>query len=94
VTIYRIVQEALTNALRYARQASTLVHISYEPEQLRIEVLDDGPGADAGASDGTGRGLAGMHQRAAGVGGRLEAGPRLGGGYAVRAWLPIEPVRL
>jgi signal transduction histidine kinase len=94
VTIYRIVQEALTNALRYARQASTLVHISYEPEQLRIEVLDDGPGAEPGASDGTGRGLAGMHQRAAGVGGRLEAGPRLGGGYAVRAWLPIEPVRL
>jgi signal transduction histidine kinase len=87
------VQEALTNALRYARQASTLVHISYEPEQLRIEVLDDGPGIAATSSDGAGRGLAGMQQRAAGVGGRLEAGPRLGGGYAVRAWLPIEPVR-
>jgi signal transduction histidine kinase len=94
VTIYRIVQEALTNALRYARKAATLVHLSYEPNELRIEVLDDGPaGADVadGPSDGSGRGLVGMHQRATQVGGRLEAGPRLGGGYAVRAWLPIQP---
>jgi signal transduction histidine kinase len=87
VTVYRIVQEALTNALRYARQASTLVRLTWEPDQLRVEILDDGPAA--GAGEGTGRGLAGMRERASLVGGRLEAGPRLGGGYAVRAWLPI-----
>ena len=90
VTAYRIVQEALTNALRHARRAATLVHISFDPDQLRLEVLDDGPGGEAGVGDGSGRGLIGMRQRAALVGGRLEAGPRLGGGYAVRAWLPIE----
>jgi signal transduction histidine kinase len=89
VTAYRIVQEALTNALRYARQAATLVRISWEPELLRLEILDDGPGAVE--SEGSGRGLVGMRQRAALVGGRLEAGPRVGGGYAVRAWLPLDP---
>lgn len=90
VTAYRIVQEALTNALRYARRARTLVHLSYEPEQLRVEVLDDGPAAAADAAEGSGRGLVGMRERASLVGGRLEAGPRLGGGYAVRAWLPLD----
>jgi signal transduction histidine kinase len=91
VTVYRIVQEALTNALRYARRAATLVHLSYEPDQLRVEVLDEGPAAPSDGSDGGGRGLAGMQERAALVGGRIEAGPRLGGGFAVRAWLPIAP---
>lgn len=89
VTAYRIVQEALTNALRYARRARTLVHVVYDDEVLRLEILDDGPAGDAAGSDGTGRGLVGMQERATIVGGRLEAGPRLGGGYAVRAWLPM-----
>jgi signal transduction histidine kinase len=89
VAVYRIVQEALTNALRYARRAATLVRLTWEPAQLRLEILDDGPGTDAIASSG--RGLVGMRQRASQVGGRLEAGPRIGGGYAVRAWLPLEP---
>jgi signal transduction histidine kinase len=93
-TAYRIVQEALTNALRYARLAATLVHVSFDAEQLRLEVLDDGPAGEAGTGEGSGRGLVGMRQRAALVGGRLEAGPRLGGGYAVRAWLPLEPVHV
>jgi signal transduction histidine kinase len=88
-TVYRIVQEALTNALRYAARARTLIELSFEPTQLRIEILDDGPSASAGPIEGTGRGLAGLEQRAAQVGGRLEAGPRLGGGFAVRAWLPL-----
>ena len=88
VTVSRIVQEALTNALRYARQATTLVRLTWEHDQLRVEVLDDGP-ASGGGGAGSGRGLAGMRERATLVGGRLEAGPRLGGGYAVRAWLPI-----
>jgi len=88
VTVYRIVQEALTNALRYARQATTLVRLTWEPDQLRVEVLDDGPPSAEG--EGSGRGLTGMRERASLVGGRLEAGPRLGGGYAVRAWLPLD----
>ncbi len=89
-TVYRIVQEALTNALRYARQAATLVRLSWESDQLRLEILDDGPASAEG--EGSGRGLVGMRERASLVGGRLEAGPRLGGGYAVRAWLPLEPL--
>jgi signal transduction histidine kinase len=88
VAAYRIVQEALTNALRYADRARTLVHLAYEPHQLRVEVLDDGPAAGA-TGQGSGLGLDGMRQRAASAGGTLEAGPRLGGGYAVRAWLPL-----
>ena len=93
VTAFRIVQEALTNALRYAGRAATLVRLSWEPDQLRLEILDDGPvagTAPAHADAGTGRGLAGMRERASLIGGRLEAGPRIGGGYAVRAWLPLD----
>jgi signal transduction histidine kinase len=89
VTVYRIVQEALTNALRYAERAATLVRLDWGADQLRLEILDDGPGT--GEASGSGRGLVGMRQRASLVGGRLEAGPRLGGGYAVRAWLPFDP---
>ena len=93
VTVYRIVQEALTNALRYARRAATLVRLSYEPDQLRVEILDDGPASETDMPGGSGRGVVGMRERATLVGGRLEAGPRLGGGYAVRAWLPLEADR-
>ena len=94
VTTYRIVQEALTNALRYANRARTVVHLTYEPDQLRVEVLDDGPGGSRpasppGSGEGAGRGLVGMRERASLAGGRLEVGPRLSGGYAVRAWLPV-----
>ena len=64
--------------------------MSYEPDQLRLEILDDGPASAEDAAEGSGRGLVGMQQRATLVGGRLEAGPRLGGGYAVRAWLPLD----
>ena len=91
VTVYRIVQEALTNALRHAQRAATLVRLSYEPSVLRLEVLDDGPAVDTESVMGSGRGVVGMRERASLVGGRLEAGPRIGGGYAVRAWLPLEP---
>ena len=63
VTVYRIVQEALTNALRYARRAATLVRLTWEPAQLRIEILDDGPTEAADGGDGSGRGLVG-HARA------------------------------
>jgi len=91
-TIYRLVQEALTNALRYARRAATLVRVTFDETQVRVEILDDGPSPTGDASEGSGRGLIGMRRRAEQAGGRLEAGPRLGGGYAVRAWLPLEGV--
>jgi signal transduction histidine kinase len=89
VTAFRIVQEALTNALRYAQRAATLVRLTWEPVQLRLEILDEGPAATAQPS-AAGRGLAGMHERASLIGGRVEAGPRVGGGFAVRAWLPLD----
>jgi signal transduction histidine kinase len=89
LTAYRIVQEALTNALKYAGLARTEVILDYRDEELKVEVLDDGPGERPGANKTAGRGLAGMRERVALYGGRLEAGPRLERGYAVRAWLPL-----
>jgi signal transduction histidine kinase len=85
---YRIVQEALTNALRYAGQAQTEVLLSYCETGLQVEVADDGrrPSEDDGPSKG--HGLVGMRERAALYGGTLEAGQRPDRGYGVRAWLP------
>jgi signal transduction histidine kinase len=85
---YRIVQEALTNVRKHAGAARARVSLSYRPSCLELLVEDDGPGA-TGAS-GAGHGLVGMHERAALYGGTLEAGPRSGGGFAVRARLPLE----
>ena len=85
---YRIVQEALTNALKYAGGAPTEVVIRYTPDAVELEVLDDG--IVATAADGIGRGLAGMRQRVALFGGSIEAGKRPGRGYAVKAHLPFD----
>lgn len=86
---YRIVQEALTNALKYSGLAQTEVVLDYRDTELKVEILDDGPGERSRADRELGRGLAGMRERAALYGGTLEAGPRLERGYAVRAWLPL-----
>lgn len=86
LSAFRIVQEALTNVLKHAAGAHALVALRFLADELQIEVQDDGRGGSAGS--GTGHGLLGMHERAALHGGRLEAGPRRDGGYAVRAWLP------
>jgi signal transduction histidine kinase len=91
---YRIVQEALTNALKYSGLARTEVVLDYRDSELKVEVLDEGAGERPRSAVGavgarTGRGLAGMRERVALYGGRLEAGPRLERGYAVRAWLPL-----
>jgi signal transduction histidine kinase len=85
---YRIVQEALTNTLRHAGPAHASVTLRYRPQALELEVLDDGRGAPNG--EGGGFGLVGMRERAALYGGALDAGPRPGGGYALRARLPLE----
>jgi signal transduction histidine kinase len=86
---YRIVQEALTNALRHAEAAHVRVRVGREGGAVRVEVADDGRGAAAdGARDGSGSGVPGMRERAAALGGTLEAGPDPGGGWRVRAELP------
>jgi signal transduction histidine kinase len=91
---YRIVQESLTNAIRHAGPATAIVSLSYSPVELRIDVTDTGAGAGAAVSDGTGHGLIGMRERAASVGGTMEAGPEPGGGYRVSARLPLDGQRL
>jgi signal transduction histidine kinase len=86
---YRIVQEALTNVTRHAgRPATATVRLDYAPDQLLVEVTDDGPGAED--TSGTGSGLLGMAERAAALGGQLDAGPRPGGGFRVAARLPVR----
>ena len=84
---YRIVQEALTNALKHAGPASATVRVRYGPGELEIEVADDGRGGDPGSA--TGHGLTGMRERVAVYGGELAAGRRNGGGFRVLARLPI-----
>ena len=89
---YRIVQEALTNALRHAGPASASVSIGYERDRLTLSVVDDGPGGtpeDVEPSAGSGHGIAGMRERALAVGGELEAGPGRFGGFSVSASLPF-----
>ena len=86
MTAYRIVQEALTNVLRHADAHVATVSIAYRPGAVVIDVCDDGRGGDAAGSNG--HGVAGMHERAAAVGGELEAGPAEAGGFRVRAVLP------
>ena len=85
---YRIVQEALTNALKHAGPAHARVLISYGLDQVELEVSDDG-GGPALAAAPAGHGLVGMRERAALYGGVLESGRGTTGGYVVRARLPL-----
>jgi signal transduction histidine kinase len=85
---YRIVQEAVTNTLKHAGATTLDVRIRYLAAELEIDVADDGRGA--GPAAGGGLGLIGMRERVAVHGGVLESGPRTGGGYRVRARLPIS----
>jgi len=90
ISAYRIVQEALTNVLKHAGKASAQVSVGCSADQVLIEVTDDGTGPQAGGQAGGGQGLAGMRERVALFGGELTAGPRSGGGFAVRARLPLD----
>jgi signal transduction histidine kinase len=87
VSAYRIVQEALTNVVRHAGPAEASVVVRYELGSVEIEVSDDGRGAEAGNAPGYG--LAGMRERVALHGGTLEASDGAGGGFTVRARLPL-----
>src|SRR5947207_1846369 len=87
---FRIVQESLTNVVRHADARAVTVHLGYGPDVLTVRIDDDGsgPGVD---SDGDGRsGIPGMRERAAALGGELEAGAGPAGGFRVCAKLPIE----
>jgi len=88
---YRIVQESLTNVMRHAGPARVNVRLESTADGIDLWVEDDGRGASAAPDDAPGgHGLAGMRERALALGGSVEAGPRPGGGYAVRAWLPVR----
>jgi len=91
LALYRIAQEALTNVLKHAGPAHAEVHLHYG-EQLEITVADDGRGAAAvltgAAPPGAGRGITGMRERVAMLGGSITAGPQPGGGFRVRAVIP------
>jgi signal transduction histidine kinase len=89
VSVYRIVQEALTNVLKHAGPARAEVTIGCAQDTVTIEVTDNGTGQHGNGSPGGGHGLAGMRERAAVFGGDLAAGERPGGGFTVRARLPL-----
>ncbi|GAA1000833.1 sensor histidine kinase [Subtercola frigoramans] len=103
LTVFRIVQEALTNCLRYAPDPKhVLVELAYGPAELVVSVLDEGQGSAAttevktgfpGVTTviGAGQGLVGMRERVAAYGGSLEAGPTTAGGWRVRATVPVRP---
>jgi signal transduction histidine kinase len=88
LTAYRLVQEGLTNAIKHARAEHAEVVVRYGEGHVELTVTDDGDGAGEGGSGG--HGLVGMRERVSVYGGELEAGPRTGGGFRLRARLPIS----
>ena len=103
LTAYRIIQEALTNALKHGDGVKAEVTVRYAEHYLRVEVLNSGPSVlapgrpdrprpapDSAEQPSAGRGLLGLRQRVAVFGGDLDARRRLGGGYRVRARIPLD----
>jgi signal transduction histidine kinase len=86
---YRVVQEALTNVIKHAAGARARVRIEYRSHDLIIDV-SNGAGRSGPVGDGSGRGLIGLRERIAIYGGSLDVGPRPGGGWRVRATIPLE----
>ncbi|MFF3689606.1 sensor histidine kinase [Streptomyces sp. NPDC002187] len=94
LTVYRVVQEALTNTLKHAGHTSARLTLTWADQRLAVRICDDGrqPGKDvpsAAAPRGTGHGLVGMRERVAAVGGTLHTGERPGGGFCVHATVPV-----
>jgi signal transduction histidine kinase len=89
---YRIIQEALTNASKHAPGAHTTVEVRYEADGIVISVVDEGAATvrGRGQTPGSGRGLIGMRERVAVLGGEIEIGPNGGAGFGVRARLPLS----
>jgi signal transduction histidine kinase len=87
LTAYRLVQEGLTNAVKHAQASQAEVVVRFTDGQVELTVSDDGEGGGDGG--GGGHGLVGMRERVSVYGGELEAGPRAGGGFRLRATLPV-----
>ncbi|NUT42264.1 MAG: two-component sensor histidine kinase [Thermoactinospora sp.] len=85
---YRVVQEALTNALKHAHGHPTTVHVHYSEKEITVQVGTGGTGSRAGSPGGSGRGLAGLRERVEALGGRFSAAPQPDGGFLVRAVIP------
>lgn len=91
VAVYRIVQEGLTNVMRHASGAKALVRIAVTRREVAVDVTDDGAGGPTTPrTPGSGTGLIGMRERASALGGAFEAGQAAGGGFRVRAVLPLD----
>jgi signal transduction histidine kinase len=89
-TVYRIVQESLTNVTKHARAEGVEVEVRYEDNEIRIAVADDGVGMDPEDKSNGGFGLTGMRERVELAGGELEVGPNAAGGTLVSARLPLR----
>lgn len=88
VSVYRIVQEALTNVVRHSGATLATVSLERGPDELVLEVVDDGTGGPGGGEQG--HGIAGMRERIAALGGEFSAGPVPGGGFRVHATIPLQ----
>ncbi len=86
---YRVVQESLTNALKYAHGSRTVVRVRFGEKEIIVEVGTDGSGSRTGSPGGSGRGLAGLRERVDALGGEFSADRRAGGGFVVRARIPV-----
>jgi signal transduction histidine kinase len=94
LAVYRVVQEALTNAVKHAPGRDTLVQLDYAQDDITVQVTNDpAPDRTPTAGLGAGRGLAGLRARVAAVGGELSAEPGTDGGFVVRACLPLRADR-
>ncbi|MBE1490862.1 sensor histidine kinase [Plantactinospora soyae] len=89
LTAYRVVQEALTNALKYAHGSRTVVQVQHGAREITVTVGTDGSGAHAAYPGGGGRGLAGLRERVHVLGGEFSAERQPGGGFVVRARIPV-----
>jgi signal transduction histidine kinase len=87
LSAYRIVQEGLTNVLKHARASAADVTVRYRPDEVQLEVRDDGVGT--ATSDGLGHGLVGIRERVKIYGGEMNAGIANGGGFVLRTRLPV-----
>jgi signal transduction histidine kinase len=90
LAVYRLIQEALTNAVKHAGPASAQVRLGFGPSALTVEVFDTGRGPAVDADRRGGHGLVGMRERVALYGGELSTGPRPGGGFRVYARIPMD----
>jgi signal transduction histidine kinase len=91
LTIYRIVQEGLTNALKHAGPARAQVRVAFGLDRLQLSVEDNGAGRAAAEAGHSGHGLVGMRERVSLYGGTLRTGPRVDRGYAITASIPLDP---